>query len=132
MKIRGGLVHLFTVAAARLESDAANPKMIDALRELVKRETARVTDGRTWSKEEDARVDAQRTLFNMLPTGGAKDKLKNAMLQRAYDLMWDGDCGSCDALLQFLPSMDADALLDDWEKDAVEGNRSRWYRSAES
>ena len=37
----------------------------------------------------------------MLPSCNATDRLKEAMLQRAYDLLWDGDCMGADALAAF-------------------------------
>jgi hypothetical protein len=81
--------------------------------------------------EEQRRIDRQRTLFNVLPTCSQRDKLKNAMLQRAYDLMWDGEAEACDALIEFLPSDDVGRMLDAWleDQDAPEARRSCWYRS---
>lgn len=82
--------------------------------------------------EERRRIDRQRTLFNVLPTCRPKDKLKNAMLQRAYDLLWDGECEACDALTEFLPSDDVTKMLDVWLDDVdpntPEERRSSWYR----
>lgn len=83
--------------------------------------------------EEQRRIDRQRTLFNILPTCSQRDKLKNAMLQRAYDLIWDGECEACDALTEFLPSEDVgkmlDAYIDDVDPNTPEERRSDWYRS---
>ena len=48
----------------------------------------------------------------MLPSSNSTDRLKEAMLQRAYDLLWDGDTDGCDALIEFLPSDDVTKMLD--------------------
>jgi hypothetical protein len=108
------------VAAARLEADHANPKLVADLRDAF--ETA--------SPEEIKRVERQRTLFNVLPDSAAVTKLKDAMLQRAYDLLWDGDCAGCDALTEFLPSIDVDQMLNAWRDDQDEQSqkpKSKWH-----
>lgn len=53
--------------------------------------------------------------------------------QRAYDLLWDGDALGCDALIEFLPSSEVEAMLnawsDDWDDDEkLSKPRSRWYK----
>jgi len=125
---------MLTVAAARLEQEAANPKLIADLREAAKKEAERVADGRTWDADEKKRVERQRTLFTMLPVSAAVDRLKDAMMQHAYDLMWNGDTAGTDALLEFLPSKEADRVLDAWEADTMAvgelAARSKFYQGA--
>ena len=53
----------------------------------------------------------------MVPDTRAKDDLMQAMLQRAYDLMWDGDCAGTDALAEFLPSAAVEAMFQAWQSD---------------
>lgn len=65
---------------------------------------------------DEKRVERQRTLFNALPSSDAVDRLKEAMAQRAYDLLWEGD-SACDALLEFLPSSAVDEVLAAWDND---------------
>jgi len=96
-------IHMLTVAAARLEQECANPKLIADLREAAKHEAEAYAEGRRHSLDEEKRIERQRTLMQMLPDTRAVDQLKAAMLQRAYDLMWDGNPGACDALAEFLP-----------------------------
>jgi nitric oxide reductase activation protein len=111
--------HLFLVAAARLKQEHANPKVIEDLLAAAKQEASRRAEGRDHSIDEDRRIERQRTLFNMLPSCGATDRLKAAMLQRCYDLMWDGDAQACDALAEFLPSADVEKMFSAWDKDSA-------------
>jgi len=123
-------VHLFRVAAARLESDHANPKLVADLKEAAKGEAKRTAEGKGWSPDDVKRVERQRTLFAQLPAYSACDRLKEAMMQRVYDLMWDGDTNGADALAEFLPSADADAVFDAWQSDSMtigDAPRSRFY-----
>lgn len=123
-------VHMLTVAAARLEQDRANPKLIESLRAAAKEHATAKAGDRDYDDEQRKRIDRQRTLFNMLPNGSAKEALKKAALQRAYDLLWDGNCAGCDAVTEFLPSMDVEGMLSDWGSDQIgKGVFSRWYRS---
>lgn len=110
-------VHMLTVAAARLEQDHANPKLIADIKQAAKHEADRKAEGRDWNMDQDRRVGRQRTLMAMVPDSRAKDDLKSAMLQRAYDLMWEGDCMGCDALTEFLPSAEVEAMFNAWQSD---------------
>lgn len=119
---------MFSVAAARLEQDYANPQLVADLKKAAAAEAKRRAEGRGWSPEEDKRVERQRTLFVMLPSTNATDRLKEAMMQRVYDLMWDGDCSGADAIAEFLPSADATKAFDAWEHDQNPNEpRSRFY-----
>lgn len=126
---------MLSVAAARLQSDGANPKLIADLQEAAKEEAKRSAEGRTWNHDEVVRVERQRTLFTMLPVASAIDRLKAAMMQRAYDLMWDGDTSGCDAIAEFLPEKDANAMFDAWLQDTTavgEAERSKFYQGVPS
>lgn len=122
---RRSQIHMLAVAAARLESDHANPKLIADLQAAAHHLATARADGRGHDDEEERRIERQRTLFTMLPDIGATERLRLAMQQRAYDLMWDGDCLACDALLEFLPSKFADEVLDGWENDQAAGSVSK-------
>lgn len=120
-------IHMLRVTAMRFQ-DNAPPAMVEALRSFAQELEARHADGRTHSAQEEKRIERQRTLFNALPSSHATDRLKEAMLQRAYDLMWDGDGQATDALLEFLPSKDADQIMDAWLNDQDgDSPKSRWH-----
>ncbi len=78
---------------------------------------------------EDKRIANQRNLFTFLPPGPSAERLKAGMLQRAYDLLWDGRAEECDAILEFLPSRDVDEMLSAWldDQDDKTTSTSRWY-----
>lgn len=119
--------------ATRLDVDNAPKDAVKAMQLFARDRTiARVEKrdfrGNQRRLEEQQRIERQRTLFAMVPDTSSLTRLKEAMLQRAYDCMWDGDPASCDALLEFLPEKDADKLLDAWSNDwEAEGERSHWY-----
>lgn len=121
---RRSRVHMLSVAAARLESDYANPKLVKDLREAASAEANKLAEGRGYTSEDETRIERQRTLFAVLPSCNAVDRLKAAMMQRAYDLMWDGKCTECDAILEFLPSADAEKVLSAWDND-IDPNKER-------
>lgn len=124
-------IHMLRVWAMRLEETSAPAKLVETLRQQAQELEARQADGRTHDAVEERRIDRQRTLFNMLPSCDAADRLREAMAQRAYDLMWNGDGLATDALLEFLPSDTATAVLNAWDNDQ-DGNepRSRYYGAA--
>lgn len=78
---------------------------------------------------EGARIAQQRNLFTFLPVVPAVELLKEGMLQRAYDLLTDGDTNGCDALLEFLPSRDVEQMIDAWsdDQDLKSETKSRWW-----
>lgn len=121
-------IHLMQVAAARLKEDRANPELVSALLQEAARLASKKAQGEGWTPQDEKRVERQRTAFTMMPSCNAVDRFKEVMMQRAYDLLWDGFATECDALLEFLPSKDADAVLDAWDNDQNEKNaRSRFY-----
>lgn len=120
-------IHMLRVTAMRFEGNAP-PAMVETLRKFAQELEARHADGRCNCAEEDRRIERQRTLFNTLPSSDAVDRLKEAMMQRAYDMLWDGDGLACDVLLEFLPSQAAEEILSAWESDQDDNNpKSRWH-----
>jgi len=122
---------MLNVAAARLQQDHGNPKLAADLREAAKvlaknRAEQRLQD------DETKRIERQRTLFTMVPDTVAFGRFKDAMLQRAYDLMWDGDCSACDAIAEFLPSADVEKMFDAWQNDQDPNSpqKSKFYEAA--
>jgi hypothetical protein len=92
--------------------------------------TVRIEQDSKPPKRDDRFIDRQRSLFAMLPSSTAAERLKEAMLQRAYDLLWDGDEKGANALLEFLPSYDSEAVLRSWPKDFDgRADKSRWYNN---
>jgi hypothetical protein len=124
------LVHMLSVLAKRLEIENAPADIVKALGRVAADKTIRAAEHRNWNTEEQRRTERQRTLFAMLPSCDAVDRLKAAMLQRAYDLLWDGDALGCDAIIEFVPSKDADQMLKAWMDDQDnEQPRSRFYNA---
>ncbi len=124
-------IHMLSVAAARLEEAGASKLLIDALREDAKRESGKMARGEVRNRafqDEEQRIARQRNFFTFLPPGNAKDALLEAMLQRAYDLMWEGMCTETDALAEFLPSVDVRRMLEAWEHDQSRDEKSEFYR----
>lgn len=49
-------------------------------------------------------------------------------LQRAYDLLWEGDCEGCDKLTAKVPAAQAKEMLDAWLDDQFDAEPiSKWY-----
>lgn len=121
-------IHMLNVAAARLESDRANPKLVLDLRSAATHLSKQKAEGCGYGPEEERRIERQRSLFSMLPSCNATDRLKNAIMQRAYDLLWEGFSTECDTLLEFLPSKDTDKVLSSWESDqSNSGEKTEFY-----
>lgn len=126
------LVHLLNVFAMRLETDHGPKDAVKAIQLLARDRTIRRAEHRDFNPAEEKRVERHRTLFAMLPSTNATDRLKDAMLQRAYDLLWDGDALGCDSLIEFLPEKDVDRMFACWSDDQ-DGKepRSRFYSNQE-
>ena len=121
-------VHMLTVAAARLEHDHANPALVAALRDAAEEYAKARAEGRAHNSREQRRIDRQRSLFASVPQGDDFARLRGAMMQRVYDLMWDGDCAGADALAEFLPLARAEEAFSAWEHDQQpDGERTRFY-----
>lgn len=127
------VVHLLNVFATRMEIDHAPADAIKAIKlftgdRTIRRAEKRDYHGAQVRADEDRRTERQRTLFAMLPPGNAVDRLREAMLQRAYDLLWDGDPLGCDALIEFLPSADVDRMMNAWSSDFDgDAQKSKWH-----
>lgn len=126
MKSRS-FIHTLSVAAARIQEAGGSPKLVADLKAAAEWRAITKAEGR-FQENEDARIARQRTLTAMVPDTHAFSKLTEAMLQRAYDLLWDGDCSGCDALTEFLPSAAVSKMLDAWGNDQ-DGKKpkSKWY-----
>lgn len=49
-------------------------------------------------------------------------------LQRAYDVLWEGDGEACDAITAKLPDKDVKAMLDAWLDDQCgDAPKSKWH-----
>lgn len=120
--------HMLLVAAARLEAEYGNPKLIADLREAAGAAARKRAEGRDHSPEDQKRIDRQRTLMAQNTNGPAKAALLDAMQRRAYDLMWDGHTEACDAVTEWLPSDMVNQMFDAWENDQDSKNpRSKFY-----
>lgn len=101
---------------SRAEYGKGSPGVVAALNEYwwkVDREAEAAT-----MQQEAERVAYQESLWNAVPDGPEKAALKAAMLQRAYDLMNEGDGTQTDAICDFLPKADVLAMFDQWERDS--------------
>jgi hypothetical protein len=71
--------------------------------------------------KERARINVQRALWAALPEFGpggvAAETLKKAIVDRAWKLLDEGQCEACDALLEFVPEADAEAMLSEYFKE---------------
>jgi hypothetical protein len=123
------IVHLLNVFATRLEIDNGPKDAVKAIKLFATDRTIRRAEHRDWNADEEKRVEQQRTLFGMLPSCNPTDRLKAAMLQRAYNLLWDGDCMGCDAIAEFIPSRDIDKMFACWSSDFDGAEpRSEFYK----
>jgi hypothetical protein len=118
--------HVLTVAANCLERDGHNPKLIEDIRAMAA--VAAESQGEFYRADDEKRIERQRTLFAMVQDSHAKDRLEEAMLQRAYDLMCDGLPVAADAIAEFLPSDKVERVYDAWLDDQnTRGEKSKWY-----
>lgn len=127
MSLSRSQIHMLTVAAAMVEASGGNPKLVADLRAAAQWRANKRAEG-FGSGMDTKRVDQQRTLMAMVVNGPAKSALVDAMLQRAYDLLWDGSWEGCDAICEFLPSDQVRAMMDAWNEDQEDkGPKSPWY-----
>lgn len=124
-------VHMLRVAAARLEEfSGGNPKLIADLRAAAEAEEQRISFGPADLDEDAARIDALRTAFHAIPNGGAKTAFMRAMLQQAYEHMWNGNTMAVDALTDFLPSIEVEEMFQAWENDDTgKEPKSKYWRT---
>ncbi len=62
----------------------------------------------------EKRVSQQRALFDALDGCAAKDRLLHMMRQRVFDLLNECRVDEADAILEFMPEQEADAILSDF------------------
>lgn len=62
-----------------------------------------------WVKDQAARVARQRAILER-PTRGVRGRVIKAMLARAWELLDAGETEAADALLEFCPADQAEAL----------------------
>lgn len=67
---------------------------------------------------EERRIEFQRSLWAELPDHPAIRALKTAMLDRCLDLMHQGRGEETDAIAEFLPGDDVQAMFDQWERES--------------
>lgn len=109
MKIKKG--HTLAVALECLKQDKrTNPVLIGEMEKIAEEYQGR--DRVMDAHKERQRIAAQRALFGELPPSIATDLFKQAMLDRAWHLLDAGQGEACDALLEFVPEIDATRLLD--------------------
>lgn len=65
-----------------------------------------------WRANEE-RIARQRALWAQIVATPSTEALRQAMLDRAWLLVNNGQCAEADALLEFLPLADVAALLDE-------------------
>lgn len=63
-----------------------------------------------WAAQENARIARQREAFRA-NLGPARAELQRLMLDRAWELLDAGEAEAADALLEFVPEAEAEALL---------------------
>ena len=112
--------HILDVALALLkERPRTNPLVLDGLAKIAAeyKGRERVFD----ACQERERVKQQRKLFAALPTlgpdGVAAEALKQAMIDRAWRLLDEGEVTACDVLLEFVPEEEADKMLHEYFPD---------------
>lgn len=83
---------------------------------------------KAWADGERERARRQRTYLTAL-SGTVRDALVRSMLNRAWELLDSNEAEACDALLEFVPAADADALLEEYFKeDFAPAPRTRMRR----
>ena len=70
-----------------------------------------------WAAQQKSRVAGQRELWRVSGFGPEKAALKQAMLDRAWELLDAGEVEAADAILEFLPEADAVKLLDEFFRE---------------
>lgn len=105
--------HTLDVAVACLKEDKnRNPILIEEMEKIAAEYKGR---DRIFSvHQETKRIERQRTKFAMIPDTAARDRFKDAVIARAWELLDIGQSEACDALLEFMPSADADKMLNEY------------------
>ncbi len=120
-------IHMLMVLAA-IADDHHDADEAKRLRKAAEREATRHAEGRADGTEEIKRIERQRTAFAMVMPTASVTAFKQALLQRAYDLMYEGQVLACDALVEFLPADDVDRMFECWRNDTEnDGPKSGYY-----
>lgn len=85
-----------------------------AIRRALVWEESKARRAREDLRRESRRIAFQRSLWAALPDHPAVRALKAAMLDRCQDLMHAGNGRECDALAEFLPDGDVEAMFERW------------------
>src|SRR6185312_7073486 len=105
------IAHMLSVAAERLPAEYGDEATVKNLRAAARAAARGRAEGRGWTPEDQKRVERQRTCLVMVPDSAAKARLERAMLQQAYNFMWDGYCQACDALTEWLSADAVDVMF---------------------
>lgn len=89
-----------------------NPRLVEELEKITAAYKGR--DSVFDAFKERRRIEAQRTLFAMVPDTTSFDRLRRGMIDRAWELLDIGQCEACDALLEFVPEKDAEKMLNEY------------------
>ncbi len=124
-------IQLVSVLASRMEQSYRSKPLVASLRSYLKALSDNRAEHSDHDDEEQRRIERQRSLFSVLPDVSSVERLRHAMKQRVYDLMWDGDTMGADALAEFLPDKDATEAFEAWESDTGGGKpRTSFYAGA--
>lgn len=112
--------HTLDVAIACLKQDKrCNSVLIEEMEKIAAEYKGR--DRVYDAHKERERVKAQRELWAALPEFGpgfaAVEVLKKAIIDRAWRLLDIGEFAACDALLEFVPDADANAMLNEYFRE---------------
>lgn len=81
-----------------------------------------------FSRGVGVRAAAREVGCNRSTAAAYRRKWIDAELQRAYDVLWDGDGDGCDAITAKLPAKDVTTMLDAWLDDQCGHEpKSKWY-----
>lgn len=117
VKKRRNRATILELAASCLDDAGRNPKLIEDVRNIARMfrldDAARERAKPMPFDKELRRIEHQRNLFAQVYPSTAKDRLRDGLLARAREILLEqGDGEAADAILEFLPSADAERLLD--------------------
>lgn len=107
--------HTMDIVLAVLKQRGGNPALIDDFEKIVAEYEGR--DRAFDAHKDNKRIERQRTMFAMMPDSTARDRFKESVINRAWELLDAGQADACDALLEFMPSADAYRMLDEYFKE---------------
>lgn len=110
-KIKKGTTLSVALQVVR-DTKHVNPLLVEELEKITREYKCR--DDTLDAHQDRQRIERQRTLFAMMPDTTARDRLKDGIIARAWELLDIGECAACDALLEFVPSKDAEKMLNEY------------------